>query len=567
MATRRKNSVLGPLRSLFNVGTIGDMTDGQLLERFAIGGEAGELAFAALVERHGAVVLQICRAILRDEHEAEDAFQATFLVLVRKAGSLWVRDSLGPWLHQVAYRAARCSRSAIVRRTARERRTVEVIAARRDPGCADDGEELRAAIHEEIERMPERYRVLVLLCDLEGRTHEQAARHLGCPVGTVKSRLSRGRTRLRDRLIRRGLIVPAGSFVAGILPRTSRAIPPVSWSDATTRAAIQIAAGQPLTSVISPTVLAVMKHVSRGSFMNSLKGAVLAAVTFGALAAGAVGLAWAGLGEPTGDPQDPSRPSVALPAAGGEKPRLEEPKVRDTADIRGSWEVVYVTGTVVSGNREGYTMPGQIVLVTDKTINLPTLTGNSEAPIKSLDALSYTLEPGRKEADEQVESAEEKFKGFRLALSRMEQLVRKKRLPESSLIMPKKQVDHAEAVLRNTERRRDERQAETTAQESQIDIEAAPGGGTVWRGIYRLKGGILTICYDSGGGRPETFAGNKPSERLIILIQRPAMIGVTLRDRELTLPARRSGERNLPRGQRPLASQASGERELPVFLK
>jgi len=81
------------------------MTDGQLLERFAAGGEAAELAFAALVERHGAVVLQTCRSLLRDEHEAEDAFQATFLVLVRKSGSLWVRDSLSPWLHQVAYRA------------------------------------------------------------------------------------------------------------------------------------------------------------------------------------------------------------------------------------------------------------------------------------------------------------------------------------------------------------------------------------------------------------------------------------------------------------------------------
>ena len=132
VATRRKNSVLAPLRTLFNVGAIGDMTDGQLLERFAAGGEAAELAFAALVERHGPVVLHTCRSILRDEHEAEDAFQATFLVLVRKAGSLWVRDSLGPWLHQVAYRAARCSRSAAARRAAHERRAAEMIAARRD---------------------------------------------------------------------------------------------------------------------------------------------------------------------------------------------------------------------------------------------------------------------------------------------------------------------------------------------------------------------------------------------------------------------------------------------------
>ena len=267
VATRRKNSVLGQLRTLFNVGAIGDMTDGQLLERFATGGEAAELAFAALVERHGAVVLQTCRSILRDEHEAEDAFQATFLVLVRKSGSLWVRDSLGPWLHQVAYRAARCARSAAARRTAHERRAAEMIAERDDRGRADDGEgeDFGAAMHEEIERLPERYRVPVVLCDLEGRTHEQAARHLGCPVGTVKSRLARGRVRLRDRLTRRGLIVPAGIVVAGLLPRTTRAAPAASWADSTTRAAMQIAAGRPLTGAVSPAVLAVMKRHSRTS--------------------------------------------------------------------------------------------------------------------------------------------------------------------------------------------------------------------------------------------------------------------------------------------------------------
>ncbi len=201
-----------------------------LPERFASGGEAAQLAFAALVERHGAVVLQTCRSILRDEHEAEDAFQATFLTLVRKARSLWVRDSLGPWLHQVAYRAARCSRSAAARRTVHERRAAEMIAGRDDRRRADDGKgaDFGAAIHEEIERLPERYRVAVVLCDLEGRTHEQAARHLGCPVGTVKSRLARGRVRLRDRLTRRGLTVPAGVVVAGLHPRTIWVAPAAS---------------------------------------------------------------------------------------------------------------------------------------------------------------------------------------------------------------------------------------------------------------------------------------------------------------------------------------------------
>src|SRR6516164_9484877 len=109
--------VLRQLRTLFNVGTVRELTDGQLLERFATDrGEAAELAFAVLVERHGPMVLRVCRGVLADPHDTQDAFQATFLVLAKKARALWVRDSIGPWLHQVAYRAASGARSAEARR-------------------------------------------------------------------------------------------------------------------------------------------------------------------------------------------------------------------------------------------------------------------------------------------------------------------------------------------------------------------------------------------------------------------------------------------------------------------
>jgi RNA polymerase sigma factor (sigma-70 family) len=433
------------------------MTDGQLLERFATGGEAAELAFAALVERHGPLVLHTCRSILCDEHAAEDAFQATFLVLVRKAGSLWVRDSLGPWLHQVAYRAARCARSAAARRTAHERRAAEMIAERDDSGRAGDGEgdgageDFGAVMHEEIERLPERYRVPVVLCDLEGRTHEQAARHLGCPVGTVKSRLARGRGRLRDRLIRRGLRVPARVLATGLLPQTTRVAPSASWADATTRAAMQIAAGQPLTGTVAAGILTVMQGVSRGLFMNSLKAVALAVVTLGALAAGAGGLAWLGLRGSTGNLVDPSETRASRPAAGeeGPQPGGPRPEARDAAEIRGQWEVLYLAGTV-AGKREGYAMPYLIVPITDKTINLPALTGKPNDPMNYVGGMPYTLDPGRKSGA--------------------------------------------------------------------IDMQAGPVGGKALRGIYRLKGDILTICYDeSDRGRPETFAANKPSECLIIL--------------------------------------------------
>jgi HlyD family secretion protein len=202
VAIGKKGAVVRQLRTLFDLGTIRELTDGQLLERFATGdGEGAELAFAALVERHGPMVLRVCRAALAEAHDAEDAFQATFLVLVKKARGLWVRDSLGPWLHQVAYRTASCVRMASARRQRHERGAAES----RKEAYVTLHDDLARVLHEEIERLPERFRIPLVLCDLEGRSHEQAARHLGWPIGTVKSRQARGRERLRDRLRRRGV--------------------------------------------------------------------------------------------------------------------------------------------------------------------------------------------------------------------------------------------------------------------------------------------------------------------------------------------------------------------------
>src|SRR5262249_8892403 len=127
MAKDPHGTALGHIHTLFRVGAIASLTDGQLLERYTTrGGEAAELAFWGRVERHGPMVLRVCRSLLGDEHEAHDAFQATFLVLVRRAGTLWVRDSLGAWLHQVACRVAACSRSATSRRRRYERRAAEL---------------------------------------------------------------------------------------------------------------------------------------------------------------------------------------------------------------------------------------------------------------------------------------------------------------------------------------------------------------------------------------------------------------------------------------------------------
>ncbi len=136
------------LRALFQVGTTQDLTDGQLLERFAAGGGENELAFAALVERHGPMVMRVCRSILMNSHGAQDAFQATFLVLVKKGRSLWVRDSIGPWLHQVAYRTSLCARHAVGRR----RRHEQALAFMRTELLVERHDDLEGVLHESLFR-------------------------------------------------------------------------------------------------------------------------------------------------------------------------------------------------------------------------------------------------------------------------------------------------------------------------------------------------------------------------------------------------------------------------------
>ncbi|MEW4566976.1 sigma-70 family RNA polymerase sigma factor [Tautonia sp. JC769] len=191
-------------------------TDAQLLERFSTGrDEQADRAFARVVDRHGPMVLRTCRAVLRNEHDTHDAYQATFLVLAEKARSLRVRDSVGPWLHSVAFRVSCRVRSANARRARHERAAAGTEVAR-GPADGTDAEERSAILHGEIEGLPDRFRTPIVLCDLEGRSHEEAARRIGCPVGTVKSRLSRGRARLRARLERLGLPgLPASAAAIG----------------------------------------------------------------------------------------------------------------------------------------------------------------------------------------------------------------------------------------------------------------------------------------------------------------------------------------------------------------
>src|SRR5580704_16032279 len=185
MTTMHTGAVLRQIDRLFGTGTVAGLSDAQLLGRFRT--QRDEAAFVGLVARHGPMVLTVCRGVLRDPHAAEDAFQATFLILVRKAGTLWVRDSVAGWLHRVAHRVALQARADAVRRRARERETGEAALVQGDE--QGPHEELRALLHAEIGRLPDRLRLPVVLCDLEGLTRDQAAERLRWTEGALRGRL------------------------------------------------------------------------------------------------------------------------------------------------------------------------------------------------------------------------------------------------------------------------------------------------------------------------------------------------------------------------------------------
>ena len=221
MANGQNGAAERHIRVLFQVGTIGGLSDRQLLERFAEGAaEEAELAFASLVERHGPMVHQVCRSILRDPSDADDAFQATFVVLARRAGSLQVRESLRPWLHQVARRTACCARSVAARRRRHELAACDLSL--RFAATTFRQRDLAEILDDEVNRLPDRYRTVIVLCLVDGLTHRQAAAQLGWPIGTVESRLARGRELLQQRLTRRGL-APSVLILLGMtspLPRS-----------------------------------------------------------------------------------------------------------------------------------------------------------------------------------------------------------------------------------------------------------------------------------------------------------------------------------------------------------
>jgi RNA polymerase sigma factor (sigma-70 family) len=246
---------------LFHDGALGDASDEQLLEQFVNGqGEAGECAFEVIVDRHGPMVFRTCRTVLRDRHDAEDAFQATFLVLARQARSIRHPASLASWLHGVARRVACHARSAEGRRRRHEQR----VAGLANPCMIGPRlDHLAEVVHAEIDSLPERYRTAVVLCDIEGLTEGQAARRLGRPVGTIRSQLSRGRQHLRSRLIHRGLAPAVALFVLTRAAMAEEWVVPSALVSTTVQCARKWAVAQSVTAgAVAPRLAHLLKGFS-----------------------------------------------------------------------------------------------------------------------------------------------------------------------------------------------------------------------------------------------------------------------------------------------------------------
>jgi len=269
MAHVRAQAILRhDLRSLFDLGASGGASDAELLERFAAKDRArGEQAFAALVERHGPMVLGVCRRVLSDSHLAEDAFQATFLILARRAGSVIDRVALGAWLHRVALRVSLRAKVQVDQRRRHEREEIKEPAV--IPKDLLVLAETRATIDDEINRLSERHRLPVILCCLSGLTHEQAAEQLRCPVGTVESRLFRARQRLKERLTRRGL-APAVElgFGLGFLTEQFRAAVPAGLAELVVRTGIGFQEGGITISAGSVSVTSLAQRDLGGGILR-----------------------------------------------------------------------------------------------------------------------------------------------------------------------------------------------------------------------------------------------------------------------------------------------------------
>ena len=306
MPKEQTSPVFRYLRHVSGTQNTTGLADAELLERFVSRGD--EAAFAALVRRHGPMVLAVCRRVLHNLHDAEDAFQATFLVLARKAAAVRQPGALACWLHGVAYRTSLKARAGAIRTPEIEAAPLRLPAL--EPLSELAWRELRLVLDEEIERLPTRYRTAVVLCYLEGQTYTEAARRLGCPPGTVSGRLARAREMLRVRLVRRGFTLSAGLLGALLTADAAPASVPLVLTNATATDATRAVTG-PAAAGCSARVVALTEGVLRAMLLTRVK--IMTAVLLFAGLAGAGGIVY----RSQAAEKPAAAPPGALPGAGG----------------------------------------------------------------------------------------------------------------------------------------------------------------------------------------------------------------------------------------------------------
>jgi RNA polymerase sigma factor (sigma-70 family) len=322
MLNRQQEVVLPRLCRLIGPQFGGDLSDRELLERFL--GRRDSAAFAALVRRHGPTVLGVCRRLLHHAQDAEDAFQATFLVLVRKGRSIAKREALGSWLYGVAYRVALKARAEARRRRHREEAAARAEAQPPHDAARDD---LRRVIDEEVNRLPDKYRRPVVLCYFEGKTYQEAARLLGWPAGTASVRLARARELLRTRLARRGLALSAVALAAWLAEGAAPAGEACLLAEATAHAALRFAA-DPAAAGVSTQVIALTEGLVKAMLLRKVKTltGIFLAVSLTAAGAGALWRFAVPAPAAAADRTDDTPAANARPSASGAPVAADQPR-------------------------------------------------------------------------------------------------------------------------------------------------------------------------------------------------------------------------------------------------
>jgi RNA polymerase sigma factor (sigma-70 family) len=542
MAVGQFNKVLDHVRAVLERQNAAGMLDADLLKRYVQGRD--EAAFAALVHRHGPMVLGVCRRVLHNLHDAEDAFQATFLVLVRKAASLRSPAMIGNWLYGVAYRTALHARDLAVKRRAKEAE----MASR--TGAADDNTwaGLRLALDQELERLPEKYRAAIVLCDLEGKTRKEAARLLGWAEGTVASRLVRGRGLLAKRLAHHGWTWSGGALATVLAQNVGCATVPASLVSSTIHTASLITAGEAAVGGISAHVAALAEGAIKVMFLTKLKistAVVIVAVTAAVGAGVVLSQAPATSTDKDGAPGYHDLAQVRRPA-----PRTKQDFDKLLEDLEKSQG----GGIVVDMTKDlQIALLKQAVQFYRKTASqqlVVVLRANQNADFKrvfkviqAVTALEYTKVEAeitsqvemltaliRASSDTPYERVAKTMQVLRSAgVDKV--LLEGPRHPDAELLQGNWKVKEAEALGKHLPRETSTKQTwaikdgdivvhfddgvkenwtftlDPTVTPRSIDLKVTAGvkAGASAKGIYKLEGNSLRICFNGHGERPSRF--------------------------------------------------------------